>query len=57
MQVSAARVASQALAEAIRCLHADPKSREMAELLIDLEQDRPVALDVMEELKESLPVR
>jgi hypothetical protein len=41
-------------AEAIRRLYADPRGREMAELLIDLEADRLVKADVMEVLKDSL---
>jgi hypothetical protein len=41
-------------AEAIRRLHEDPTSQQMAELLMDLEADRRVKADVMEALKESL---
>ena len=44
----------EARAEAIRQLYEDPESREMAELLIDLEEDRRVQADVMEALSESL---
>ena len=41
-------------AEVIRRLYEDPASREMAELLMDLEEDRRVRADVMEVLNESL---
>jgi hypothetical protein len=41
-------------AEAIRRLYADPESRGMAELLMDLEANGRVKADVMEVLKESL---
>jgi len=44
----------EARAEVIRQLYEDPDSREMAELLMDLEADRAIKADVMEALNESL---
>jgi len=41
-------------AEVIHRLYEDPESREMAELLMDLEEHRRVKADVMEALNESL---
>jgi hypothetical protein len=38
----------------LRQLYEDSESREMAELSMDLEEDRPVKADVMEALNESL---
>ena len=37
--------------ELIGRLHEDPRSRTFAELLIDLEEDRQVALDIAQALK------
>jgi len=43
-----------ARAEVIRQLYEDPESREVAELLMDQEEDRRVKADVMEALNEPL---
>ena len=42
-------------AEMIGQLHADPKSARLAELLIDLEEDRALALDLAQALKDVRP--
>jgi len=39
-------------AELIGRLHDDPKTQSLAELLIDLEEDRSLALDLAQALKE-----
>jgi hypothetical protein len=40
-------------AELIGRLHNDPRSHAFAELLIDLEEDRPLGLDFAQALKEA----
>jgi len=43
---------SEARAECFRHLYEDPRSREMAELLMDLEEDQRVKAEVMEALSD-----
>lgn len=45
---------SERRAQVIRDLHEHPESRQMAELLMDLEEEGLIRADVMEALRDSL---